>query len=124
VMRGYVCAWDIEEAPLFEPLLPEDPEDPPVGAGPAPLCDPLAPVGAALGVLDTPRLASAIPLAIVEVVTQLLEEGVEKGAAGVTVSPAVYVVPGWFATVPVQYCAKMENSGWPLFSPVGYHPGG
>lgn len=40
---------------------------------------------------DTPRDARAMPLLIVLVVTQLLEEGVDAGAEGVTVSPERHI---------------------------------
>ena len=69
-----------------------------------------------------PSCVTAIPFAMVDVVTQLLEDGVEYGAAGVARSPTVYTEPP--GSVPVYRWANVEKAGAPFMVAVGYHPGG
>jgi len=92
VIMGYACAFTLAPtAPLL--VFPDDPESAVLAVLAAmPLvvrvvCSPV--VGAVVAAAETPRLARATPLAIVEVVTQFEDEGVVKAPAGVVKSPMV-----------------------------------
>jgi len=91
VIMGYACAFTL--APTAPLVFPDDPESAVLAVLAAmPLvvrvvCSPV--VGAVAAAAETPRLARATPLAIVEVVTQFEDEGVVKAPAGVVKSPMV-----------------------------------
>lgn len=89
MIMGYACAFTLAPtAPLL--VFPDDPESAVLAAMPLVVrvvCSPV--VGAVAAAAETPRLARATPLAIVEVVTQFEDEGVVKAPAGVVKSPMV-----------------------------------
>ena len=88
VIMGYACAFTL--APTAPLVFPDDPESAVLAAMPLVVrvvCSPV--VGAVVAAAETPRLARATPLAIVEVVTQFEDEGVVKAPAGVVKSPMV-----------------------------------
>jgi hypothetical protein len=82
--------------------------------------------GGAVPIAPEVNDASAMPLAIVGVVTQFDELGMLNGALGVTVSPTVYGVgcPSAPVKTPVKNWAKVENCTVPSTVAVGYQPGG
>jgi len=113
----FVVASPAEPEPAPAPALP-------VAEAAAPVAEPAVaeekPGRGAVPMAPAVRSEAAMPFEMLDVVTQLEELGVVKGALGVTVSPTVYGVP---LISPVKYCAKVEKLVVPSTT-VGYHPGG
>ena len=91
---GYACAFTLAPAVPLLVVPPDefadDPEAAVLAAMPLVVRVVWSPVvGAAAAAAETPRLARATPLAIVEVVTQFEDDGVVKAPAGVVKSPMV-----------------------------------